>query len=268
MPDAETARHLSSFDLDLLEMGALDEPKKKMAEDHLAVCATCRREHETLRKLRADFTSNVLPRTLARVRERRGPSTVAQPRFWVPLLASAAALALWTAGKLPSHAGSTSNDDAVQAKGRATLQLVARHEGHVVPVDDKAAHLLPGDEIRFVVHAAGPDASYLLIASVDGGGRANVYHPYGGATSAKVDHLGRWEVPGSIVLDESPGPERVFAFFSKEPLQAAMVTQALSALGQRGWEAIRHTDRVDVAGTEQSSSVIEKPPDNAAPHAP
>ena len=271
MPDAETAaRHLSSFDLDMLEMGALEEVKKKDAEDHLAVCAACRREHESLRKLRADFTSNVLPRTVVQVRERaHAPSspTITRAQVWVPLLASAAALALWTAGKFPTHAGSA-GDDSVVAKGRTDLQLVARHDGRIVPVDKTAHNLSPGDEIRFVVTSADPRVSYLIVASIDGAGHTNVYHPFGGAVSARIEHPGKWEVPGSIVLDESPGPERIFAFFSKDPLAATTVTQALSAVGQRGWDAIRSTEHVDVAGSEQTSFVIEKPAEKPAPRAP
>jgi len=262
MLGSETAnQHVSSFDLDLLEIGGLDDDKKRKVDDHLRGCDACRQEQESLRKLRAEFSNSVLPRTIEVVSKRArssGRPGFAAPRLWAPVLASAAAFAIWAAVRTPGQPGRLTGDDGLQTKGKAELQLVARHDGRVTTVDRSNPNLRPGDELRFVVTATDPEAPYILIVSVDGAGRPNVYHPYNGATSARIDHPGRWEVPGSIVLDESSGPERIFALFSKEPLQASIVTQSLAAIGKRGWEAIRTTERLDIAGIDQSSFVIEK----------
>ena len=78
-----------------------------------------------------------------------------------------------------------------------------------------------GDALRFVLEPVG--RPYLLIASVDGQGKASIYHPFGGSSSARVAPQGMVEAPaGSVVLDTAPGPERVFAFWSSEPLRAPM----------------------------------------------
>ncbi|HET9451957.1 MAG TPA: hypothetical protein VFO83_13795, partial [Aggregicoccus sp.] len=66
------------------------------------------------------------------------------------------------------------------------------------------------------------------------------------------------ELPGSVVLDAAPGPERVFALFSDAPLAAGDVTRALEALGSGGRGAIRAQQRLPVAGTEQASFLFEK----------
>jgi len=70
---------------------------------------------------------------------------------------------------------------------------------------------------------------------------------------------GMVEAPaGSVVLDTAPGPERIFALWSSEPLQAADVIARLNELGQRGPAAIRATTTLDVPGTIQISRLFEK----------
>ena len=254
------SQHVSSFDLDLLEMGGLDETKKRTIDEHLRACATCRQDHESLKKFRAEFSDQVLPRTIDRVRERvEAPAKLsfARPAVFAPVLASAAALALWVATGRPGLPGKD-DGDTVRAKGEAALQIVARHEGRVATLDQSHPSVAAGDEIRFIVTPTDLSHPYLYIASVDGRGRANFYFPFDGAQSARVDRAGRWEIPGSIVVDDAPGPERVFALFSREPLAKAAVANALGEIGRKGWDAIRATARIDLGDVVQSSTVIEK----------
>ena len=259
------SEHLSSFDLDLLELGGLDDDKKRALDEHLRACPACQKERESLRKLRAEFSAEVLPRTVERIRDRiesKERSLFARPTVFAPLLASAAALVLWVASGRPGLRGAEGDDD-VRAKGASALQIVARQQGRLTTLDDQHRTLSPGDEVRFVVTAPDRDRPFLLIASVDGAGKTSIYFPYEGIESGRVDHPGRWEVPGSIVLDDSRGPERVFALFSKEPLTRITATHALGALGQKGWEGIRSGDRLDLGDVEQTSFLIEK--SSAAP---
>jgi hypothetical protein len=250
------SQHVSSFDLDLLEMGELDEAKKRSVDEHLRACAVCREDRESLRKLRAEFAEKILPRTLERVRGRIADAPAqpwfARPAVFAPLLASAAALVLWVATGLPGKG------DDIRAKGDAALQVIARHEGRVTPLDAAHPTAAAGDEIRFVVTPVDLSHPYLFVVSVDGSGRANVYFPFDGAESARVARPGRWEIPGSIVLDETPGPERVFAVYSREPLTKAAVTAALAEIGKKGWDAIRAAQRLELADVEQSSLLLEK----------
>jgi hypothetical protein len=73
-----------------------------------------------------------------------------------------------------------------------------------------------------------------------------------------VTERGRFEVPGSVVLDDSPGPERIFAFLSRRPLDGALVRTTLEALAGRGPQAIRAGHALQVPGAETSSVVFEK----------
>ena len=55
-----------------------------------------------------------------------------------------------------------------------------------------------------------------------------------------------------------PGPERIFALFSKQPLDAGAVTRALSNIGAAGHAAIRGGIRLDIPDAFQVSVCIEK----------
>ena len=260
-PD-DVGAHVSSFDSDLLELGALDAAKAAATNEHLERCAPCRDEHEKLRRARAEFTANVLlnsgPRLLAEVRHRNvrrisPPSMVA-----AGLLASAAVLALVLRPRAaPTEVVSPPAGDHLTAKGGSELSLVARQDGSVFNVDCPPA-LRAGAEVRLVLSQDDPACPFILIASVDGRGHPSVYYPPQGEASARIERPGKWELPGSIVLDDAPGPERIFAFFSATPIDSAVPTQALRRLGEQGWEAMRATSKVDLDDVRQSSVLIEK----------
>ena len=72
-------------------------------------------------------------------------------------------------------------------------------------------------------------------------------------------------LPDSIVLDDAPGPERIFALFSDRKVEDAEVTAALAALGAAGADAIRATARLALP-YDQASVVFEKGPSAAALH--
>jgi hypothetical protein len=127
----------------------------------------------------------------------------------------------------------------------ATQDCGADRPGVQQPVDIDA-HYYPGG------------MRYLLIASLDGRGQATIYHPYGGAESSAVTDPIRLEVPGSIVLDDAPGPERIYALFSRTPIPARDVTASLAAVFARGAPAIRSELRLDLAAEEQASVFFEK----------
>jgi hypothetical protein len=147
---------------------------------------------------------------------------------------------------------------ATQGKGDFELLVFARKEGRIEMLDRFNRGVRPGDEIRFVLTGTPASAAYVLVASVDASGKTNVYFPYEGDRSAPLAGPGRWEVPGSIELDDTLGPERVYVFFSEAPLDAAPIRSALSDLGRRGPNAIRDAPTVDVAGTTQRSFMMMK----------
>ncbi len=116
--------------------------------------------------------------------------------------------------------------------------------------------LAPGDLVRFVVEPRGH--RYLLVASIDGAGKVSVYHPFQGTVSAPLGADARVELPGSIVLDRAPGPERIFALLSEVALSATAVRESLKGVEAGGPERIRQTVELPLPGTEQDSFLFEK----------
>ena len=180
------------------------------ALEHVEDCVVCRERMRLAEADRAYFVANVLPRQLP---------TRRRSMLWIaaPVLAAAAAFVLLKPRPEP----------ALGIKGGPTLQIYARHGEQVTQLQD-GMPLAPGDAIRFVLRGAAKQ--HVLIASIDAAGVATVYYPFGGTTSARVDEP-VLEVPGSVILDGTRGPERVYALFSRAPIEAAPILAALRAHG-------------------------------------
>jgi Putative zinc-finger len=233
--------HVSSFTLDLLHLDALPETDRQRVEQHLVVCPECRLAAESARASREAFARHVLPKGVPRPQRRRS---------WVPWLALSSALA---AAALLLVVRSRPPD--ISIKGAPTLAAFARRAGQVTAVHDED-QLRAGDELRFVV--VSERLPYLLVCSVDGAGKASIYFPFDGGESGRIDVRSRVELPGSIVLDDAPGPERVFALFSAEPMAAAQVDDVLRAIGRQGDAAIRGTKELPLTAGAQASVLFEK----------
>jgi len=231
--------HLSAFALDALALGT----ETAGAREHLAACSRCRAEYDAAAELRAHFVAHVLPRG-APVRRRRA---------WWPLLAIPALAAIALIAVRPKPAAPPAGDLAI--KGDATWQVFANRDGQTFAVHD-GTRLDAGDRIRFAVVPDG--ARYLLVASIDGAGAVSVYYPYGGTESAPLPPDARVELPGSIVLDAAPGPERLFAVFSDAPIASAGVAEQLRSIAAGGADAIRGMHTLDVPARTQASLVFEK----------
>jgi hypothetical protein len=255
MASVEPREHVSSLDLDRLEMGALEPEATRRARAHLMACHVCREQHRELVAARSEFSERVFDRSIERVLSR---SEAALPksrrRLWFALpLAAAAALSLLLF-RPQLFLGDDSRPGVVQPKGHERFVLMARHNGKVFAVSEEERTLAPGDELRFVVPDVDPHNPYLLVASIDAAGKANVYFPPKGERSQYLGQ-GRWESPGAVTLDEVLGPERVFALFSKEPLEAGHVQFLLSRIEP---DQIRTVEKLLLPGVEQQSVFIEK----------
>jgi hypothetical protein len=246
-----TAKHLSSFQLDSLAQATLTEAERPMAAQHLEACAECRAELESARSLRERFSREVFARTVPRIRTASGWSLPWPTKNWLlPALAGAFVVAAVLIVPLRSML-----EPAFSVKGDPTLRVFVHRGDRVFQVKESDA-LQPGDQVRFEVMPAG--YPYLLIASVDGAGHANIYLPFGGRESAEISPERALMSPGSIVLDATPGPERVFVLLSKRPLPAAEVASVLETIGRGGATSIRRGGDISVGADAQVSFVWEK----------
>jgi hypothetical protein len=237
--------HLSSLVIDSLAAGKLDDAEATAARSHIAECDRCRGDLANAEAAIAHFERSVLPRTLPSIAKPRRRWWWIAPSVLVPVF-GALVLVWWI--RTPETV-----EDAVRIKGGLTFQVFASRRGEVIPVRD-GTRLDAGDSIRFVVGASTP---YVMVASIDGAGHPSIYYPYEGERSGTATSSPS-ELPGSIVLDATNGPERLFALASATPLDAHVVMQALAAIGARGATAIRETRALDVPTVHQATVVFEK----------
>ena len=244
------AAHLSSLQLDALALGAMEPVLAAAARAHLASCARCRADDSTAAAARAHFTAALLPQTMGAVRRRADASQRAR-RAWLPglLLAFGAATALlFWARPAPVE------DDLLAKSAGPSVTAYYRRGDRVAPVA-AGERLRRGDAVRLTVIPAA--RRFVAVLSLDGAGHVTRWFPLDAAESRALP-AGRTELPGSIVLDASPGPERLFAFFSSAPLPLAVLEARLAGLARTGPEAARSAVPLAPEATDQVVLPLEK----------
>jgi hypothetical protein len=245
-PPGSATRHPSAKALHEYHLALADRAAADGIAAHVAGCDRCRADLEALGADQARFEREIFPRTRAAIEAR---ATRWWRRPWaLPALGGLAAAAALLVFVRPH--------DDIRAKGAAALAVfVARGDG-VQPVENGASHLHAGDRIRFVLWPNG--LKYAVIASIDGAAHATIYYPFHGDRSATLAPGPRVEVPGSIELDDAPGPERVFAVLSARPLDTAPVLAALKKLSTAA--AVRRTATLPIEAATVTSLLFERTP--------
>lgn len=208
----------------VLEGLSAGEAAPEAVRAHVEGCTGCSGQLAALTSGREAFLRARPPELFLRQLERR--AAAAPRRRWLrPLLAACVPvlLVLLIVPRLGEENG-------VRMKGDAFRVVVSRGGGAPeLLAPDAQVH--PGDALRFAYEA--PEAGHLLVLELDGRGAASVFHPYGSATSAPLAAGQREFLPGSVVLDDAPGPEWLLAVFSPRPLEAAPLLEALRAQAGR-----------------------------------
>ena len=125
------------------------------------------------------------------------------------------------------------------------LQIFQLQDDQLHPYEEGTS-LGDGDVLGFKVGTAGHDA--VVILSVDGNGAVSVFYPESGDQPVPLTSNGMMALPGSVILDNAPGPEIFFAVFdtpvSKARDEAARAWQAGGMEGLQDWV----NNDADVAG--------------------
>lgn len=205
----------------VLEAFSAGEDPGETAKRHIDACPNCAPYVAALRGGSEAFLRARPPEQFLRKLDRRAEATRKRRRWWLALLPTAALAALVLV-LLPIVDGT--NGGGVLVKGDPFKVVFRRGEAspQVVSAD---ARLRPGDALRFSYDA--PSDGYLLILNLDGTGQASVFYPPEGTRSAPIARGATDFLPGSIVLDEAPGPEWLVAVFSQKPLEAALLLARL-----------------------------------------
>jgi hypothetical protein len=231
--------HLSTESLDLMLLEALPSGENAEATAHLSTCLGCRGEWEGRLSDQDYFRKHVMPRRSEALAadSRRGPSW--SWRWLTPAVALAAVVAVAVNGSTLRHVVAGSEAE-LGFKGGPALEVFAKR-GEAVFAVKPGVRLATGDRLRFVIEPGS--ARFLLIASIDGEGNVSPLFPTLAEAAGDSDHrgekresapvsLGRQELPGSVELDNAPGPESVFAWFTSQPISFEEASAALRARPQ------------------------------------
>jgi hypothetical protein len=251
------------LDFDSLDLAGLGSPEADPFVAHLDACPPCREQQKARQALADQFAREILPRSLPVVRQRLAPRNRLRLGWWALALSPVACgvlLAFLGLHKSTDHTTSVwksipGDMGDIGIKGGGDLLTYVRHGTKVTRLAPGGV-VAAGDALRFVVETGSH--RYLFIAGVDGGGHAHAYYPFGQWQSVSVAPRSRFEVPGSLVLDNAPGPERIFAMVSSRPLDGGDVRPILEELARRGPQAIRTTAAPSVVEAEISSILFEK----------
>jgi hypothetical protein len=204
----------------VLEAMSAGEAAPEATRLHVEGCPHCGGQLTALTSGREAFVRARPPELFLRQLERRAASAPRPGlRRLLPLLAACVpllALLVLVPGLL--------HEDGVRTKGDA-FRVVASRAGGAPELLGPDAQVRPGDALRFAYEA--PEAGHLLVLELDGRGAASVFYPYGATTSAPLAAGQRDFLPGSVVLDDAPGPESLFAVFSPRPIEAAPLLETL-----------------------------------------
>jgi hypothetical protein len=232
-----------------LEAHLLDPSRSPVAK-HLATCDHCRDQLANMQRQGDDFMRFVYPATVTALEPKRSRRWT-----WAGIFAPVAALA---AAAVVMIVHPTPPNDYVGTKGVAfKLNVYAGLEAGSRALSDKEQ--VPANAaLRFRIQSGHP--CNLGIVSIDEHGEVSRLFPTSGNEGAK---LAKAEVlPGGAILDGKPGPERIFAVCSTDPLAMPQVEAAVKVAAGVGAESVRSIDTIPglPAGTAQATLLLEKSP--------
>jgi len=213
-PEDRPSPHLSPLALERVVAGELAGAGRDDARAHLAACERCRARLTELERDGERFVHEIdVQGAVGALLRAVGPA----PRPWYrrPSLAATlggfaacAVLMLWLRGH-----GATGEPSDVRRKGSLGFEIVRRDlRGHVGAIAS-GDRVSPGEAIRFRVTAREP--GFLAIVGIDA---ARTVTPYG--ASLALDGGVPRILDGSIILDDTLGPERIIAVVCDWPISA------------------------------------------------
>jgi hypothetical protein len=207
------------------------QPEDSPVRVHLSQCRECQARLNTIEDEAGQFRKELYPATVAQVAERvvaeqsvfRGLFT---KLFFSPRLAAVAALGILIVVLSLVVFGpeqSTPKDDGyIGIKGTVGLQVECKRQDLTFRLN-AGDSLIAEDAIKFVVAPPGP--GYVMVVSMAEEGGLSLYYPTGSQQARQIS--GREQaLPGSIILDDSQGAERIFVLFSSTPFDFETVKQA------------------------------------------
>ena len=232
----KTGSHPSEFALTRFHGGEGETSARQEIQKHLDTCESCRQRLEELEGAKVVFREHHdRANFLAQVRDgaqrpERGAGWLALfSRGWLVGAATAAAMLVAVLVLAPWHKAPKDQADAgvrVKADELNLGYMIMEHQEPVVAGADRILH--PGNRIQFRLSA--PRGGFVHIVSVDAAGQVSVYFPRPGDTPEEYPGGSGRPVPGSVILDDTLGQERVFALICEAPLSRAKLAERIRML--------------------------------------
>jgi hypothetical protein len=228
----------------------LIDPARSLIAGHLASCDHCRELLLKMQQQGDEFMRIVYPATVQALEPRR-TSRWSWAGIFAPVAALAAAGVVMIVNRGPASDYEGTKGVAIKLNVYASLEAGARVLSDKDQVPASAA-------LRFRVQPSR--ACNLGIVSVDERGEVSRLFPASGNEGAKLAAVE--DLPGGAILDGKPGPERIFAVCSADPLAMPQVEQAVKVASGTGADSVRNMSTIPglPAGTVQATLLLEKSP--------
>jgi hypothetical protein len=220
LSDSNCPRH---FELQSMALEGEKYSKHKTIHKHVESCPNCQAiVEEILSKRQAFLDEYPYSRFQASLTARENESR--QRYRWLRLapIASAAVLLLVIALSIGTL---TTDKPTIRMKGSAHLSFFVQRDGKVEEGISGGTYY-ENDRIQFVYSSV--NFKYLFLFSVDQNGRISNFNHLSSAHSVAIQPGNKQVLEGSIILDDSLGPERIFGIFSNKPLEFDEIKQLFS----------------------------------------
>jgi hypothetical protein len=190
------------------------------AAAHVTACPSCRQRIDDRAAQQQQYAAVTGPPLWQEVLQRRA----ARRRRWrLPLLAGTLVLA---GGMAMLMVVPRVDRPYVGTKGAATATVaVAVHRGETLFAADAGHPVRAGDALRFIPQA--PEGfRFVALGSRDGRGTFSLFYPsQPDERSLPLPAPGE-ALPGSIILDDAPGPERLLVALTDQPITGQQLRAA------------------------------------------
>jgi hypothetical protein len=209
----------SDLKLDLRIGGALPAEDQAAVDQHLQICLACAARLNQHEAFRTTFQAAPPP-----MRQRRvdAPPAGRRLRWWPVALGSGAVAAVATLALMLVPGWLT---PTTRLKGGPHLGYFVEREGRPERGADGAI-LGPGTRVQFVTSHSG--RHWLAVLGRDVSGQVSVYFPEGTQAAERAGGTDQ-PLPVSTILDDSLGPEEIFAVFCDRPLPVAEARAMVTA---------------------------------------
>ena len=223
------------------------------AAAHAAGCARCGARLEEFRRAQAT-DAPLLDQIRARAPVAGGTVVPLRRRLllstMLPLAAAAAIVLLLLPRFLRPNVGERPKGSSALA-----LDVVVKHaDGHVEALGPQG-RVRAGDAIRFLVST--PRAGHLVILGLDAAGNVSVYVA-DGDNPHRIDRGQKQAMPGSIVLDATPGAEKLVALECEARFAVADAVDAGRRALQRAAQDPRRAAALGLPGCDEVAFTMDK----------